>query len=130
MFGDKPMFGQIELSIDDKNRIAIPESTNREISEELLLLYNKELKIYEIYGVKRFEERYKELENIILKSTTKQEKIFYEKWLLELSKSVLVSSKVDSDGTIMVEEVFGETKKLLCIGAYDRLIIEPVKNKK
>ena len=56
MFGDKPMFGQIELNIDNKNRIIIPESTNREPGEELLILDNKELKIYEIYGVKRLEE--------------------------------------------------------------------------
>lgn len=130
MFGDKPMFGKIELNIDEKNRIIIPVSTNREIGEELLLLYNKELKIYEIYGLKRLEERYKEIKKIVENPKTIKEKSFYEKMLLELSKSVLVSSKVQNNGRITIGEVFGESKKVLCIGAYDRLIIEPIKNKK
>ena len=130
MFGDKPMFGQIELSIDDKNRITIPSNTNRKPNDELLLLYNKELKIYEIYGVKRLEERYKELNELILTSKNKREKIFYEKILLELSKSILLSSKVESNGKIVIGKVFGENKKVLCTGAYDRLIIETVKIKK
>ena len=127
MFGDKPMFGQTKLSIDDKNRIIIPVSTNREPGEELLVIDNKELKIYEIYSVKRLEERYKELDDLILNSKTKKEKIFYEKRLLELSKSILRSSIVESKGRIALGKKFEEYKEVLCTGANDRLIIEPIK---
>ena len=55
MFGDKTMFGQNELTVGDNGRIFIPASTKREVGEELVLLYNDELKIYEIYSISKLE---------------------------------------------------------------------------
>ena len=129
MFGDKPMFGKTKLIIDDEIRIVLPEYTNSEPGEELIILNNRELKIYEIYSMKRLEEKYKELNNIIFNAKSKKERIFYEKWLLELSKSVLENLIVSNDGKIKLGEKFKEYNEVMCTGAYDRLIIEPVKIK-
>ena len=130
MFGDKPMLGQTKLTIDDKNRIILPKCANSQSGEELIILNNKEFKVYEIYSIKRLEEKYKELDNIILNVKSKKGKKFYKKRLLELKKSVLENSIVSSDGGIELGETFKEYKEVICTGAYDRLIIEPVKIKK
>ena len=86
MFGETGIFGQHELSIDSKGRIAIPVNTKREEGEELVLLYNDELKVYEIYSSRRLEERYKELNEFILNSKNERQKKFYELRLLKLSR--------------------------------------------
>ena len=130
MFGDKPIFGQTILNIDSKNRIIVPIYTNREYGEELLLLYNKDFDIYEIYSTKRLEERYIHLNYLVLNATNKKEKNFYEKRLLELSKSILKSIKVEVNGKIALGKYFEGQKELLCTGANDHLIIEPVNHKK
>lgn len=130
MFGEKPMFGQNELTICDKGRIFIPASTKRETGEELVLLYNEELKVHEIYSVSKLNEKFEELNNLILSAKTKKDKEFYEKRFYILSKSILKSEKVDSQGRFLVGKIFGEDDKLLCTGAYDRLFIEPIKTKK
>ena len=130
MFGDKAIFGKAELSIDEKSRIIIPQYTNREIGEELALLYNEDFEFYEIYSVKRLEERFEELNNLILNSNNVKKRNFYEMWLLKLSKSILRSVKVEKNGRIIIGKNFNEYEKILCTGAYDHLIIEPVKLKK
>ena len=130
MFGEKPMFGQSELTLGDKGRIFIPASTKRESGEELVLLYNEELNVYEIYSVNKLNEKFEELNNLILNSKNKKEREFYEKRFYMLSKSILKSEKVDSQGRISTGKIFEGEEKLLCTGAYDRLFIEPIKIKK
>ena len=130
MFGDKAIFGKSELCVDDKGRVIVPQYTNREIGEELILLYNEDFKIYEIYSVKRLKERFDELNNLILNSETIKKRKFYEMWLLKLSKSILKSVKVEKNGTITLDNHFNEYEKVISTGAYDHLIIEPIKLKK
>lgn len=130
MFGEKPMFGQTELTVGDKGRIFIPASTKREPGEELVLLYNAELNVYEIYSISKLNERFEELNNLILNSKTKKEREFYEKRFYMLSKSILKSEKVDAQGRFLTGKIFEGEEKLLSTGAYDRLFIEPIKSKK
>jgi len=130
MFGEKAIFGQSELTPDNKGRIFIPVYTQREAGEELVLLYNAELKLYEIYSVSKLEEKFKKLNDLMLNSKNKNEKQFYEKRLYELSKSILRSEKIDSQGRFLTGKVFEGEEKLLSTGAYDHLLIEPIKIKK
>lgn len=130
MFGETGMFGQHELTIDSKGRIAIPVNTKREEGEELVLLYNEDFKIYEIYSAKRLEERFEELNDLLLKSSTEKQKRFYEIRLLKLSKSILKTSKISSQGRMLTGKVFEEYEKVKTTGAYDHLIVEPIKKKK
>ncbi|MBR6690475.1 MAG: hypothetical protein IKL65_04015 [Bacilli bacterium] len=130
MFGEKPMFGQNEIKVDEKGRIFIPAYTKREPGEELVLMYNENLKLHEIYSVQKLDDRFKKLSDLIDKSITKKEKNFYEKMLLELSKSILRSETIDCQGRFLTGKVFEGQEKVLCTGAHDHLIIEPVKSKK
>lgn len=130
MFGEKPIFGQSELTIDDKGRIFIPVSTKREPGEELVIVYNEELNVHEIYSINALNKKFETLNNMILNSKTKKEKEFYEKRFYVFSKSILRSEKVDSQGRILTGKIFQGEEKLLCTGAYDRLFIEPIKTKK
>ena len=129
MFGEKEIFGQTELKIDSKGRFFIPATTKREPGEELVLLYNEQFNIYEIYSIKKLADRFEELNKLILSSKSEKEKRFYEKRLYELSKSILRCEKVDSQGRFLIGKIF-ETEQLLSTGAYDHLIIEPIKKKK
>ena len=129
MFGDEPIFGQTELKIDGKGRIFIPANTKREPGEELILMYNEVLKVHEVYSLSMLTKRFEEINELILNSKTKKDKIFYEKMLCELSKSILKSSKIDSQGRMLIGSVFEGEEKINCTGAYDHLIIEPIKKK-
>lgn len=130
MFGENPMFGQNEIKVDPKGRIFIPTSTKREPGEELVLIHNENLGVYEIYSVLKLKERFEEINKLILESTTKKEKLFYERMLCEISKSILRSEKVDSQGRFLTGKTFEGCEKVLSTGAYDHLIIDKVKIKK
>lgn len=130
MFGEEAIFGQAEVSRDNKGRIFIPATTKREPGEELVLLYNEELKVHEIYSVSKLNQKFEELNNLILNAKTKKDKDFYEKRFYMLSKSILRSEKVDAQGRFLTGKIFEGQEKLLCTGAYDRLFIEPIKTKK
>lgn len=129
MFGEKPMFGQAEVSIDNKGRIFLPTFTSREEGDQVVLVFNDILGVHEIYSVSALEEKFKQIEEQIVKATTKKEEIFYKKRLYQLSKSVLRSVKVDSQGRVLVGKTFEGEDKLLTTGAYDRIMIEPIKKK-
>lgn len=127
MFGEKPIFGQNELTVDSKGRIFIPASTKREPGEELVLIDNKDLGVYEIYSVLKLKERFEAINKLIIESKTKKDKLFYERMLCEISKSILRSEKVDSQGRILTGKTFEECDKVLSTGAYDHLIIDKIK---
>lgn len=129
MFGDQPILGQTELKIDEKGRVLIPSSTKREVGEELVVLNNRNLNLYEIYSAARLKEKIEELNSKIDKSENDFKKIHYEKLLYQLCKSVLKSGKVDSQGRFLIGKIFEDENKVLSIGAYDHLIIEPIKSK-
>ena len=104
---------------------------NKEETETTInVLYNEELKVYEIYSVSKLNQKFEELNNLILNSKTKKDKDFYEKRFYMLSKSILRSEKVDSQGRFLTGKIFEGEEKLLCTGAYDRLFVEPIKTKK
>ena len=127
MFGEKPIFGQSELTIDTKGRMFIPASTKREKNEELVLINNKDLGVYEIYSVLKLKQRFEEINKLIIKAKTKKEKLFYERMLCEISKSILRSEKVDCQGRISTGKIFEDCSKVMSTGAYDHLIIEKIR---
>ena len=130
MFGEESILGRNELTVDKKGRIFIPADTKREQGESLVLVYNKDLETYEIYSSNKFSEILDILNNKILNATSKQEKIYYQKELFEISKSILICSKVDAQGRFLTGKVFEGQEKVLSIGCHDHLIIEKLKNKK
>lgn len=130
MFGENPMFGQNELAVDSKGRIYIPASTKREEAEELVLIYNEDLAVYEIYSVLKLKEKFESINKLIIESKTKKEKLFYERMLCEISKSILRSEKVDCQGRFSTGKTFEDCEKVISTGAYDHLIIDKVKKKK
>ena len=129
MFGEKPLFGQVEISVDKKGRICIPATTKREPGEDLVILYNEQFDLYEIYSVKSLESRINKLDKLIADSKNKHDQNFYKKSLYELCKSILRSEKVDLQGRILTGKIFEGEEKVLSTGAYDHLIIEPIKKK-
>ena len=129
MFGEKAMFGQTETSRDEKGRIFIPAYTNREKGDELVLIYDEMLKVHEIYSEEALKERFNEIEKNILNAKNQKEVIFYKKMLYKLIKSILKKSTVDSQGRISIGKIFEGEERLLTTGAYNRLIIEPIKKK-
>lgn len=130
MFGENKMLGQIELTIDSKGRISLPVNTGREKGGELILLYNEDLDVYEIYNSKVIEEIYKKLITSLEKAKSQDVKLFYKKEIYKLSKLILRCEKIDSQGRMTLGNNFEASSKVLSIGAYDHLIIESPKIKK
>ena len=125
MFGDKNnIYGQFNLSIDEKNRIFLPPSTNREIGEELVLSYDKDLEIFKIFTLEKFDEILENLSFKIEDARTKDEEIYYKKKYLEFAKSILRCSKVDTHGRILIGNIFKPDKKVLAIGFKDHLALQ------
>lgn len=128
MFGDKPLYGQYELKINPKNRIFLPKDTNREQGDELLLVFNKAISKYEIYSAKKYNEIIEILKKYSLKAVNKTDKIKYEERITEMCKSVLKQVTVGTQNRIPIGKIYPNVQKILCIGAYDHLILEPIED--
>ncbi len=127
MFGEKPLYGKDILKIDDKGRIFLPKYTRKEKDNELILRYDEEISKYEIYSIDRYNQIMSILEKYAIKSTIKNERLYYKRRICEISKSILKKIKVDSQGRINIGEIDTDSNKILCLGAHDHLILEPIK---
>lgn len=125
MFGEDILFGQKDIKVDSKGRIFIPSETKRETGDNLVLLYDKDLDVYRIYNFKTIKDILNDLNDKILNSKTKLEVIEYKKKSLEISRSIIRSCKVDTQGRITIGNLFENQDTLLVIGNYDNLVIEP-----
>ena len=130
MIGDNILLVQWEVVKDSKNRIVIPMETGREPNEELVLTYNKELGIYEVYSKRNIEERQEQLLYKASNAKTKIERIECEIELYEFCKSILRIQKINKQGRLQLGNSFKGKEKILVIGANDHLIIEPIKKEK
>lgn len=130
MFGEESIYGQSEVTLDDKGRIILPTDTKREKGDSLVLARDNDTLQYEICSYQMFDKIINELRNKVLNSTNKIDEIYYKKRIYEISKSIVKKLKVDSQGRVNIGKIYGEIDKILCIGACDRLILEPVDEKK
>ena len=126
---DLESFTSYKVSIDNKGRIFLPTFTSREEGDQVVLVFNDILGVHEIYSVSALEEKFKQIEEQMMQATTKKDVIFYKKRLYQLSKEILRSSKVDSQGRVLIGKTFEDENKLLITGAYDHIMIEPIKKK-
>lgn len=126
MFEDKQLYGKDELKIDTKGRIFLPKYTKREPGDELVIVYNKEISKYEIYSIKRYNEIMETLKKYSLKTVNKLEKLRYEKRIYEMCKSILKQVTVGTQNRIQIGKIYPNMQRILCIGAYDHLILEPI----
>lgn len=126
MFGEKPLYGTVELKVDNHGRVYLPKYTQKEVNDELVLIYDEEIMKYEIYGIDKFNKIMEILGKYAIKSTIKSERLYYKRRICEISKSILKKLKVDNHGRISLGENYVNEDKVLCIGAYDHLIIEKI----
>ena len=127
MFGDIPIIGKNEVNVDSKGRIFIPAYTKREKGETLVLCKDNDLNIHVIYSFKRIEESLEKIDKKIENSKTDEERIRYKKERLEILKSIIKMANLDKQNRMLIGLEFKEYEKVLTIGNYDSLIIEPIK---
>ena len=127
MFGDIPIIGKNEVNVDSKGRIFIPAYTKREKGETLVLCKDNDLNIHVIYSSKRIEESLEKIDKKIENAKTDKERVKYKKAKYEILKSIIKTANVDSQGRMLIGLEFKEYEKVLTIGNYDSLIIEPIK---
>ena len=121
MFADEMMVNQVETRTDEKGRLIIPVWTNREPSENLILLKDEELNIYRLYSPKTIKTFFEKINQKIDESTTPEQELFYKKKLLNFSKSIIKNNKIDDFGRISTGLI---KKKINLVGAGDHLILE------
>lgn len=106
---------ECDYKIDSQGKLSLPVDTNREIGEEIAILYNKLENNYEIYSMDKVEEKICKLYDLISKAkSVKEWKAL--KWILRtFCTSVIIQDYVDSKGKIRVGSKFqrGETGKLV-----------------
>ena len=127
MFGDIPIIGKNEVNVDSKGRIFVPAYTKREKGETLVLCKDNDLNIHVIYSFKRIEESLEKIDKKIENSKTDEERIRYKKERLEILKSIIKMANLDKQNRMLIGLEFKEYEKVLTIGNYDSLIIEPIK---
>lgn len=121
MFADEMMVNQAETRTDEKGRLIIPVWTNREPSENLILLKDEELNIYRLYSPKTIKTFFEKINLKIDESTTPEQELFYKKKLLNFSKSIIKNNKIDDFGRMSTGLI---KKKINLVGAGDHLILE------
>jgi len=126
MFGEKSIYGQKEVTLDNKGRIILPANTKREKGDNLILVYDEDISAYEILSFDIYDKIIEKLKINILNATNKVDEIYYKKRIYEISKSVIKTLNVDIQGRVILGKIYDNTNKVLCIGAYDRLILKPV----
>ncbi len=127
MFGDVPIIGKSEVNVDPKGRIFVPAYTKREKGETLVLCKDNDLDVYVIYSSKKIEEILETIDKKIENSKTDEERIRYKKERLEILKSIIKMANLDKQNRMLIGLEFKEYEKVLTIGNYDSLIIEPIK---
>ncbi len=127
MYGDKPILGQYTAKVDGKRRIFIPASTDRKKSEELVLVYDKEIDAYRILKVEDVLKDISDIESLIDKANLLEERIYYKLLLVDYQKRISTPSKVDSQGRIVLDldlsDLDGTDRKVSLTGAKNHLIL-------
>ena len=136
MFGEKNIYGQINLKLDDKNRIILPKFTYRETGDSLVIVKNKESNSYDIYKTEVFDEKLQDqinyLEDKLKKTIDDKKREQIQKLLNELYDSILVKTTCDKQGRIVITSILDEGEKIdtvEAIGAYNHLMIRKPKQK-
>lgn len=127
MFGEESMYGQKEVSIDEKGRMLLPAYTKREKGDKLFLIYDEDICLYQIFNFSTYDDIVNKLQNNYLNANNKMDEIYYKKRICEVSKSIISSLKVDSQGRVKIGKIYGQNK-VLCIGSCDHVILHPTKN--
>ncbi len=115
MFGEKSIYGQSIVHIDDKNRIILPKYTYAEPGDKLLVINEGEY--LAIHSEQEIEEKLKQ-----------KEKELDKKELFMLYSSILKKVECDKQGRITLGDIT-DSNELECIGAREYLILKPKKSK-
>jgi len=136
MFGDKNIFGNGTMFVDDKNRIILPKFTHREVGDRLVIVKNDESNSYDVYREDKYSEKLKlqidYLEDKLNKTTDSKKREELQILLNALYSHVLASVKCTYQGRIVITSILEKDEKLdhvEVIGAYDHLMIKKPKQK-
>ena len=124
MFGDKMLIGQYEVTVSKNSRIVMPSKTNCEENDHLILIYDDILDCYSIYSKITFEEKFKNLDNMVFSAKTEREFRLRKLIFYNFCKNMLCECIVDKQRRINLKSNFMPAEKLLLIGANDHLILE------
>ena len=129
MFGDKPLVGQYNYNIDEKNRMFLPSTTGREKGDTIYLCYDKDIMAYTLCPERVVLELFDNFNKKINDAKTVNELKEYKLMLLEYSKSVLKELTVDSQGRIILSSEFWEYNSVNILGAGSHLVLNPTNKK-
>ena len=121
MFGEKGIYGQSIIRVDDANRMILPKYTFAEPGDNLLILNEEEF--LSIHSENEIEEKIKRLELELEEASSRNRKA-KKKELYILYSSILKKVTCDKQGRITLGDTTN-SKEIKCIGAKDYLILEP-----
>ena len=121
MFGKESIYGQLSVTLDEKNRIILPKFTYVE-PKETLLVVDKE-QYLSICREEKIDKIIKDLERKYVFSSFESKKEI-DIQLLKIYRSILKKVQSDNQHRISLGGIDIQDKKILCIGAKDSLILD------
>ena len=89
MFGEEKMFGQTEVSVDEKNRFVLPLFTKREQGDNLVLVEDNDLNIFRIYHIDAIEKMFDQINEKLKSSKTDEERKINKKNKRKKQKNII-----------------------------------------
>lgn len=123
MFGEKSIYGQSSIHLDDRKRIILPKYTYAEAGDSLLIINEGEY--LAIYSESEFEQKLKQKEKELEQSSSRTKKAKKIE-LLILYSSILKRVTCDKQGRITLGNII-ESNEIECIGAREYLILNQKK---
>ncbi|MBQ9072205.1 MAG: hypothetical protein IJY25_03515 [Bacilli bacterium] len=130
MFRTEGICGQLEMSVDDKNRMILPEHTGAEPGEKLVIVRNKESKCYDIYAEKHYQKKLQlqidYLENKLKTAIDIKMREKLQLLLNDIYSCILAEVTCDKQRRIVITSILEENEKVTkvkTIGAFDHLML-------
>ena len=123
MLTDNLFFGQCVNKIDQKGRIYLPTHSGREKGEKVYVLYDSDINEYKVVPASVVADEYKKLEGMIDVACNTEMLRECKSRLIEFSASILADSIVDSNGRILLPEVFDKETQATLIGCGNHFIL-------
>lgn len=123
MFGEKSIYGQTEVTVDKKGRIALPRITYSEEGDELIALKSDNEKL-KIISVSSLDETINKIENMILEELDKEKVKALEDKLYGIYSSIYRKCVCDNSKRINLSGIVEKEKTYRVIGCKDSIVLE------
>lgn len=121
MFGDKPIFGNKTIKIDNKNRCIIPKFTGIEEGESLSLVKRDDF--YFLYSTEQISSIINDLEANIARMPKGEKYEELKQAYINYCCSIIKSGEVDVQNRFNLSDCDAFQDEVVCVGAGNKILL-------